>query len=286
MQANRKAGRTIATHTAILMVAAMGVTLGLSRSAAAQTDQFSSVANAISGSVAKTFVGVLPSSVTIAPVDQSATVTSGSNSVPANSASKNVFGVEVYNLSTINDSTDDSDTAALDVGGATATTGAGSLLGGLVTWKSNSAPLACSPDTTVTGQVDCESTQITTGLTINGATISTGPYPAGSSFTVTGKLTDPQCLLVAGIESFSGSLVLQETHFSGVETDNVVLSEVGIHLVGDATCKTVGLVSLFSTHYDLAVGGTEIGDAQLYRKHRTPHASVHAQVEPVPVAAP
>ena len=280
MQQNRGERLTIATYTAILMVA----TLGFSRSAAAQTVnvappivQFSSEADAISGSVTKTTLGLLQQpTVTIAPVDQSTTVTLGYNDVPANSAVQNVFGVEVYNLSTIEDITLASDTGAQDSGQATANTGPGSLLGGLISWTSNSVPLFCFPDAHISGQVDCQDFAKTQALIINGVTITPGTFPAGVSFPVTGPINDSQCFF--GAETFSGTLVAQETQFTGDGTTAPSIKLIGLHLVGDATCSTQETIALtlFRTHYDLAIGGTT-----LTQQEKSGNGTLHIIIQPV-----
>lgn len=117
-------------YAVTLAMATMALTLALTRNATAQTDQFSSEADAISGTVTKTLVGLLPSTVTIAPVDQSNTTNSGSNDDSAASASQIVFGVTFYDFNGVNDSTSDSDSPGTDGGTADAATTNGSLLGG------------------------------------------------------------------------------------------------------------------------------------------------------------
>lgn len=69
----------------------------------------------------------------IAPVDQSTTSTSGSNDSSAPTASQTINGVQVYNLSSVDDSTSDSQTASADFGQGEAKTGAATVLTGLVT---------------------------------------------------------------------------------------------------------------------------------------------------------
>ena len=253
MRTNRKEGRRTAPYTAILLMSIVSVAVGLSRSANAQTAQFSTEADAVSGTVTKSILGLIDETVTIAPVDQSSTVTSGDNNVHAASDSQTVLGVEVYNLGTVDDSTSASYTATLDDGVGTASTAAGSLLGGLVTWQSNIEPLNCTIDTTVAGQIDCSSIQTTYGLTINGVAVAPGTYPSGASFAVTGTLADAECGL--GVETFSGSLITQEPQITGDGTDDVTLKIVGLHLLGEATCRTLGLIPLFSTSYDIALAG-------------------------------
>jgi len=240
---------------AVILTATMALTLALTRDAAAQTDHFSSEADSVSGTVTKTLVGVLPSTVTIAAVDQSNTVDSGSNDDSAASASQNVFGVDVYNFTNVNDSTSDSDAPGTDGGTADAATSNGSLLNGLVTWTSNDDPLACRPDSSNPEQIDCTSVGTTQRLAIAGVAVPPATYPAGSSFPVAGALNDPTCL--QGTETFSGTLVLQESQVTGLGTNHVAIKLTGLHLVGDATCKSLSLVTLFTTHYDLAVAGPE-----------------------------
>lgn len=253
MRTNRKEGRRTVPYTAILMMAMVSVAVGLSRSANAQTAQFSIEADAVSGTVTKSILGVLNETITIAPVEQSNTVMSGSNVVSAGSASRTVLGVEVYDLGTVDDNTNASYTATLDGGVGTASTGVGSLLGGLVTWQSNIELLNCAIDSTVAGQIDCNSIQNMYGMAIHGVAVSPGTYPTGASFPVTGTLTDVECGL--GIETFSGSVVVQESQITGLGTDDVTLKVSGLHLVGEATCRTLGLIPLFSTSYDIALAG-------------------------------
>jgi hypothetical protein len=51
--------------------------------------------------------------------------------------------------------------------------------------------------------------------------------------------------------------VLQEFQISGVGTNNLSIKLTGLHLVGDATCTSLSLVTLFTTHYDLAIAGPD-----------------------------
>lgn len=85
--------------------------------------------------------------------------------------------------------------------------------------------------------------------------IATATYPAGASFPVLGTIADPQCL--AGTETFSGTLISQESQITGQGTKEVSVKLIGMRLLGDATCKTLFLIPLFVTHYDLAVAGPE-----------------------------
>lgn len=262
MWTNRNEARTTTPYTTILMTAIVSVALSLGQNASAQTTQFSSEADAVSGTVTKTVLGLLPQTVTIAPVDQSNTATSGSNDVPAATAAQTILGVAVYNLGTVDDSTSASYTATLDGGVDSASTAAGSLLGGLVTWQSNFDPLSCSIDPTLEGQIDCSSVQTTYGLTIDGVAVPPGNYPSGASFPVTGDLTDAQCGL--GTETFSGSLFTQESQVTGIGTAAVTIKQIGLHLVGNATCRTLNLIPLYITHYDIEVAGSESDAAGIY----------------------
>ena len=225
----------------------------------AQTATFSSEADAISGTVQKCVLDELPiicTTTTIAPVDQSNTVTSGSNSTTAPDAAQTVYGVELYDLSTVDDSTSDSDTSSADDGTGEASTGQASLLQGLITWTTNHDLLSCSPDPSTPGQLDCMSTETTSGLKINGVAIPAGTYSAGASFAVSGPVQDPTCLL--GQETFTGSLVAQVSTTQGIGTPQALIDLIGWHLTGQAVCTTAGLVNLFNTQYDLKVAGPSV----------------------------
>jgi hypothetical protein len=217
--------------------------------------------------------------VTISPVDQSTTTGSGSNDNAANSASQYVFGVRVYNIANVNDSTSDSETVSLDEGVADASSGAVSLLNGLVTFASNDDPLTCTPDASdPTTAVDCTSTETTTGLTIAGTPVAAGTYPAGTSFNVQGRISDPECL--AGTETFTGILTLQTSNFSGLGTDAASINLTGIELVGDAVCESLDLIPLFNTQYVLAIGGPNLSLSELQRtQFKTIHQITWQQIE-------
>jgi len=224
--------------------------LGAGTIAQAQTAQVSTEADAISGTVTKTALGIFPDTITIAAVDP-APSPSGSSNTQAASASQNILGVEVYNFSNIWDITNDT--------AADATTGDGSLLGGLVTWTSINNPMGCVPDGENASQIDCSSTEGFHALTINGVAVLTGTYPAGSSFPVNGTINDPQCLL--GTETFSGTLTIQDSQITGQGTNTLSYNLTGLHLAGLATCRTLNLVPLYITSYDLKVAGAIFNDA-------------------------
>jgi len=163
-----------------------------------------------------------------------------------------VHGVTAYNISNADNSTFSVD-CDNSYGNADASTGAGSLLQGLVTWTSNDAPFNCVPNGDEAA-VNCESPQIINGLTINGVAVPSGNYPAGAAFPVSGSIKDSDCAF--GTETFEGSLVLQEAALQGNPTDNPRLAHTGMHLTGQATCTALGSVKLFTTQYDLKIGGS------------------------------
>jgi hypothetical protein len=99
----------------------------------------------------------------------------------------------VYNISTINDSTTDSDVTSK----GEVTTGAASILQGLVTFKSSDTPLTCTPNSSNPSQIDCTSASKIHSLKINGTAITPGTYSPGTSFAVAGSINDPECLLGA-----------------------------------------------------------------------------------------
>jgi len=116
----------------------------------------------------------------------------------------------------------------------------------------------------------------TQALIINGVTIAPGTFPAGVSFPVTGPINDPQCFF--GAETFSGTLVAQETQFTGDGTTAPSIKLTGLHLVGDATCSTQETIALtlFRTHYDLAIGGTT-----LTQQEKSGNGTLHIIIQPV-----
>lgn len=244
--------RKCVTRTSALVLVAISLSLGVAAQTAAQTLQFTTEADTVTGTVTKTIAGELPQSTTIAPIDPSTTQGSGSNSQTAPNASVTIYGVEVYNFTTISNSTDAANSSGSDDGDADAQTGATSLLGGLITWYSNDDPFACVADPNISNFVDCQSTEVTHALTINGVGLALGTYPGGAEFPVAGTINDSQCLL--GTETFSGSLIAQESSYSN-DTEPSYINLTGMHLVGDATCKTLDAVTLFVTHYDLSIAG-------------------------------
>ncbi|KVT76148.1 hypothetical protein WT25_24415 [Burkholderia territorii] len=223
--------------------------------AQAQTVAFSSGADAISGTVTKKVLSncpVLTSTTTIAPVDQSTTSTSGSDDTPEAKASQTIYGVEVYNLSGVDDSTSASNTAAAEFGKAEAKTTKASLLQGLVTWTANDDPLTCAYSSQ---KANCTSTQTTSGLAINGAMVPADTYPAGTSFDVAGTINDPQCL---GKSTFKGTLAAQSSTQQTTASGGS-LEVTGLRLTGQATCIVAGLVPFSTTDYDLKVSRARAG---------------------------
>ena len=242
---------------AALYLFSVSLGLGVTGHAMAQTAQFSSEADSIMGTVTKTdaITGIMQTT-TINPVDQSNTSVSGSNNQSALSAEKTINGIMVYNLTGIDNSTNDADTASIDDGDGNATLGTSNLLQGLVSWSSSSTPLNCKTDSNVPGQIDCSSQQVIHGLSINGIMVALGPYPSGATFPVSGPISDPNCLLdgALGQETFSGTLILQPSSIMGDGTTQVEVSLMGMNLSGTATCSLLG-IPLFQTAYNLNVAG-------------------------------
>src|ERR1700678_1994864 len=220
---------------------------------------FRSEADAISGTVTRTSPGMPSSTVTINPVAESIVAndfSTGSDDAPLSGSSQTIFGVLAYNFRNIDDSSRTDNTVTVNDGIAEAETGAGSLLGGLIFWQSNDDRLACNPDATIATRVDCASTETITGLLINRVAVHLGKYPAGTTFPVFGPVDDPNCQ--AKHETFSGYLITQESHITGLGTSGVTMSMTGLHLVGDATCSPAKVGPPFTTHYDLAVSGPSL----------------------------
>ena len=221
--------------------------------------RFHTEADAIYGTVTNTVSGMLPNTVSLYPVDQSALYTdvyTDSNHVSDASKSQSEFGVLVYNFRNIDNSTQLHYTGALDDGIAEAKTGEGSLLGGLIYWQSHDDRLTCNPNNSNPKRVDCAATETITGLLINRAPVHHGKYSAGTSFPVFGSVNDPNCS--PGRETFSGYLFAQESQITGLGTSGVTVSLTGMHLLGDAVCSSPMQGSSFTTHYDLAVGGPSL----------------------------
>lgn len=243
-----------ATKAALYLFCA-SLDLGAAGHAMAQTAQFSSEADSIMGTVTKTdaITGIMQTT-TINPVDQSTTSVSGSNNQSALSAEQTINGIMVYNLTGIDNSTNDADTASTDDGNGNATLGTSNLLEGLVSLRSISTPLNCKTDSNVQGQIDCSSQQVISGLAINGIMVAPGTYPSGATFPVVGTIKDPNCLL--GQETFSGMLRLQPSSIMGYGTTQGEINLTGINLSGTATCRLLGqALPEFQTSYNLNVAG-------------------------------
>lgn len=245
------------------MMTVVGLMVSLSRTTVAQTAQFSSEADAISGTVTHSVLGPLPTIVNIAPVDQSNTDTTGSHDVSGASVSQTLFGVEVYNFENVDDFTKDDETASADDGFGEAKTGKGSLLGGLITWTGNDNSLTCSPDPiNPTTQVDCTSTAVARDLTINGVAIPHGNYSSGSTFPVNGQIVGDgsSCPSGVGVESFTGYLVIQESTITqNLTTGTISLTVNGMHLLGNSTCVINGAQLLSTNFWDIRVAGPAVG---------------------------
>ncbi|MFC3651204.1 hypothetical protein ACFONN_06595 [Dyella humi] len=242
---------------AALYLFSVSLGLGAAGHAMAQTAQFSSESDSIMGTVTKTdaITGIMQTT-TINPVDQSTTSVSGSNNQSALSAEQTINGIMVYNLTGIDNSTNDADTASTDDGNGNATLGISNLLQGLVSWNSSSTPLSCNVDGIMQSQIDCSSQQVISGLAINGIMVAPGTYPSGAIFAVMGTIKDPNCLLdgALGEETFSGTLTLQPSSIMGDGTKQGKVSLRGMNLSGTATCSVLG-IPLFQTAYNLNVAG-------------------------------
>jgi hypothetical protein len=233
-------------------------TFGLGSAGYAQTTKntfvFASEADSFSASATQITLGLLPSTSTVAPVDQSETTTSGSNSESAPFINENVNGVVI-------DQSEDNENST-DAGGsgnqanASSSSGSGSALGGLVTWNNLSVQLTCLPDSNVGDQIDCTTYVTITGLFINGQPATTaGGIAPGTSIPVSGNIPDTNCPL--GTDSFSGNIVLDNSILnSGTEQGSD--TEIAMQITGTATCKTADLVTLYTTTYNLQIGGPSI----------------------------
>ena len=240
----------------IVLLGLLGGSLGLH----AQSAQFSSEADAISGNVTKCLLTILPilcQTTTVGPVDQSLTSVSGANSNNAPSASQDGFGINLYTVTNVADTTRDADTPANDSGSAEAATGTGSLLNELVTWTASDVAVTCTPDPSMAGQVDCSGSPTMSNLTLGGTRVPPGTYPPGTQFPVTGTISDPGCLL--GLETFSGVWTVLPSTQSGQGTREVTWTVNNGELTGTATCKTAALVTLFTDQVDLKMGGPSVG---------------------------
>lgn len=172
-----------------------GAILGFSRSAAAAVPPivlFSTTANSISGSVVKTTLATQQQSdATITPLALTKITSSGYDQAALDSPTRSIFGVEVYNFTNVEDITVDIPSGTQDSGETEAAIGAGSLLGGLITWDANTVALACSVDAHIALQINCEVFGNTEGLTINGVAVGPpGNFPEGVPFPVTGPIND------------------------------------------------------------------------------------------------
>lgn len=234
--------------------------LGAAGHAMAQTAKFYSEADSIMGTVTKTdaITGIMQTT-TINPVAQSNTSVSGSNNQSALSAEQTINGIMVYKLTGIDNSTNDADTANTDDGDGNVTLGTSSVLQGLVSWNSSSTPLNCNVDSIMQSQIDCSSQQVISGLAINGNMVAPGTYPAGATFSVSGTIKDPNCLLggIIGQEIFNGELILQPSTTTGDGTAQGKVDLTGMNLSGTATCSVLGQVALsFQTRYELYISGS------------------------------
>lgn len=217
---------------------------------------FTSSSHTISGTVKNCELDGSCRTTRIAPVADSSTTAFynkelATNEISLDNVYQAVYGVKVYDLSNVDNTTSTADCFGVN-GHADAHIGTGSLLEGLVTWTSNDNLFTCDyfDDR---GAVHCSSSQKISGLTINGVAVPVGNHRGGVSLPVSGTIKDTVC--VSGTETFNGSLTLQESSIHGSGTGNLTVSLTGMHLTGQATCTTLGLVNLFTTQYDLRVSG-------------------------------
>jgi len=218
---------------------------------------FSSNSYTLSGTITNCGLGLLCRTTRITPVaDSNASALNtkdpNTNEISLNNVYQVVYGVKVYDLSNAHNSTRTQDCGG-SYGNADAHTGTGNLLQGLVTWISNDTLFTCELGGLPLGLVSCSSSEKIHGLAINGVAVPVGNHRAAISLPVSGIIKEPGCAL--GTETFNGSLTLQESSVHGSTTDNITVSLTGMHLTGQATCTTSDLVSLFTTQYDLKVGG-------------------------------
>ena len=221
---------------------------------------FASNASALSGTVKHCELS-LPCTITmIPPVGDSAAffIPTVPGNITLGSAYQAIHGVKVYNFSNVNNYTLSTDCPSDggDFGLSNSSTDAGSLLQGLVTWTGHNIDINCipAPEGDDGGKVGCVSVEMTNGLSVNGVAVPVGTYPAGTSFPVTGKIKDAGCTF--GTETFTGSLTLQDSSVVGSGTDNLAIFASGMRLTGQAMCTTPGLGTIFTTQYDLKVGGS------------------------------
>ena len=243
---------------------------------------FSSSSNTLSGTVKNCGPDLFCRTTRITPVaDSSASAfdnkdaTNYPNVLSLDNVYQVVYGVKVYDVSNAYNVAATRDCQG-SYGNADVHTGAGNLLQGLVTWTNNDTLFSCNEDGVSDRDpniISCSSSERIHGLTINGVAVRIGSHHGGFSFPVSGTIKDPDC--ASGTETFNGSLKLQDSSVHGSKTDNITVSLTGMHLTGQATCTTSDLVSLFTTQYDLRVGGHS-NQAQLDRKEPGLKMKIHA----------
>jgi len=185
---------------------------------------------------------------TISVADQANTSDSGIDDVSNPSESFSACGKTLYSFTSVDDSTSASDATTSDFAESIATTGAGSLLGGLVTWKQSSNDLRC--DEVDATDVRCTDATTITTLKIGGTAVPAGSYSPGTLFPISGlQILSSSCI---GVELCSGTLTLLEFAVTGNHTSSVGVDATTMHLQGSSLC--VGL-PLGVTYYDLKVGG-------------------------------
>lgn len=240
----------------VLTTALVVAMLGWGSAGYAQTSniQFSAEADSNQGNLVQTTAGLLQTSKSWGPDDQSITITSGSNSQSASSINDTNEGVTEYSSDDDENSTDADET--IHQANAASSAGAGGALGGLITWSNYSIQLTCNPDGSTANQINCTTYESISNLMINGQPAGqAGSFAAGTSIPVSGNITDTNCPL--GVVSFSGNLVLDNSIVnSGAEQGSD--TEIAMQITGTATCKTANLVTLYTTAYNEQIGGPEI----------------------------
>jgi hypothetical protein len=248
---NNRGMKTLATA---LLVATFGVGGAGYAQTQTQNGQFSSEANSDTGTATQTLAGLLPSTQTWGPDDQSETTTAGSNSEPTPSVTETINGVTTYQSEDDDNSTDAG--GGNDQANASSSSGSGSALGGLVSWSNLSIQETCLPDSNIDDQIDCTTYESITDLLINGQPAATaGSFAPGTSIPISGSIPDTNCLL--GADKFSGNLVLDNSILnSGTEQGSD--TEIAIQITGTATCYTADLLPLYTTTYNEQIGGPDI----------------------------
>ncbi|HLJ88516.1 MAG TPA: hypothetical protein VKZ53_16975 [Candidatus Angelobacter sp.] len=242
--------------------------LALGKHTAAQAGpiSFTSEANAINGTVTCADGSV----VSILPVDATFTITTGSSNKSLDFASASACGMNVYLVTSMDDKTDDSDTMTEDDGDSFASTGSGSLLGGLVTWSSGQDADSCTESTPNTANFTASASA--TNMVINGQPLPPGDYPSGTQIPIVQASITVPSSTCTGVALFSGTLTLMPMSITGQNTNSVRLALAFLTLSGDLTCIGIPLGRI---HYALTVGDPDIvangtGNIELIQAPSTP----------------